>query len=422
MSISAMLKQQGHDVQLLLADEEGRNLESNVYHFHPDYLLMPVITGEHDWVSSIQCQLYSASGHAKLVIGGPHVTYYPETVQYADYIIRGEADNLWGALQNPPGEYLLPPVEDITKLPQPDRSIYYDRYPHLAKASSRQFLTARGCPYGCAFCSNHLTHRMFPDAPLIRRREPLQVINEILGVRRQWGLKTVSFTDDVFTLNNDGWLSHFLLLYKRFVNLPFICNTRFDIFNDELASKLKDAGCYGVEMGVESGVQRIRAEILGKGNKPNETIIKAGEVARKYRLKLKTYNIIGIPGETFDDAMETVHLNQKLHADQTSCSFMTPFPKYDIAKHYPEGTVTTSSIYQPGKWVPREIVNLQTFFFILVKAPWLEGLVRKLCKLPPNPLFRTIALGVYGLFMARVHRLTVGDIWRYVRHIKPERI
>lgn len=420
LAISAMLKQQGHDVQLLLTDEEGHNLNQSIQQFWPHFVLMSVITGEEDWVHEMASFAKSIC-KPRIVLGGPHSTYYPETVQYADYIIRGEADNLWKTLEQPPGEYLLQPVPDITMLPMPDRSLYYDRYPHLAKASSKQVLAARGCPYSCTYCSNSLTHKLFPGTQRVRRRMPSQVVLEIMDVAQHWGLKTVSFTDDVFC-TDEKWLDSFLPLYRSAVGLPFICNTRFDVFNDVLAERLQWAGCFGVEMGVESGVQRIRAEILGKGNKPNETIIKAGQIAKRFGLKLKTYNIIGIPGETFDNAMETVHLNQKLHADQTSCSFMTPFPKYDIAKHYPEGTVTTASIYQPGKWVPREIVNLQTFFFILVKAPWMEGLVRKLCKLPPNPLFRTIALGVYGLFMAKVHRLTVGDIWRYVRHIKPDRI
>jgi radical SAM superfamily enzyme YgiQ (UPF0313 family) len=420
MAISAMLKQQGHDVQLLLTDEEGRNLKQSIQQYWPHFVLMSVITGEERWAQDM-ASLAKSICRPCIVVGGPHPTFYAETVQYADYVIRGEADNLWATLEQPPGEYLLQPVPDIVMLPMLDRSLYYDRYPHLAKASSKQVLAARGCPYACSFCSNHLTHKLFPGTQRVRRRMPSQVVLEIMDVAQHWGLKTVSFTDDVFCTDSE-WLDKFLPLYRSAVGLPFICNTRFDVFNESLAERLKWAGCYGVEMGVESGVQRIRAEILGKGNKPNETIIKAGQIAKKLKLALKTYNIIGIPSETFNDAMETVRLNQQVKADQTSCSFMTPYPKYDIAKHYPAGTVTTSSIYQPGKWVPREIVNLQTFFFILVKAPWLEGLVRKLCKLPPNPLFRTAALGVYGLFMAKVHRLTLGDIWRYVRHIKPERI
>jgi hypothetical protein len=235
----------------------------------------------------------------------------------------------------------------------------------------------------------------------------------------------VSFTDDVFTLDKK-WLTRFLTMYRDIFwkqeRIPFICNTRYDIFDSELAEMLVGAGCYGVEMGIESGVLELRSKVLGKGDRPNERIVVAAMTAKRYGLKLKTYNIIGIPGETFEDAMQTVKLNQQLKADQTSCSYMTPYPKYDIAGHYPEGTVVTSSIYQPGKWLDKRIVNLQTFFFILVKMPWLEGLVRKLCNWKPNRVFRWLALGVYGLFMARVHRLTVGDVWRYVRHIKPERI
>jgi len=409
MSISATLKQNPNNiVDLILVDIEKRPMEW-IKKFNPDYALFPVLTGEAKWVQSFADNLKQELPNVKTVFGGVHATLYPETLR-ADFIVRGEADYLERFIRS--NKMISPYQEDVTQLPQPDRSIYY-KYPHLAKASSKQFITARGCNFNCSFCSGHMYHKLFPKMPRVRRRNPEQVIAEIYDVRSKWGLKSVSFTDDVFTLSPKDWLPKFLDMYKHEIKLPFICNTRFDIINAEFLGMLKDAGCYGLEMGIESGSLRIRKEILNKGAGTNETILKAGRLIKSAGFKLKTYNIIGIPTETLEDAFQTVELNSRIKADQTSCSFMTPFKGYDIAKYYPSDVQLTDSIYRPMSNLSKEIINLQTFFLIATKFPFLIPVIKGLIKLPPNRLFRLMALFIYGLFMAKVHKLTIGDIWRY---------
>jgi radical SAM superfamily enzyme YgiQ (UPF0313 family) len=409
-NISAMLKQMGNDVDLILTDYEKRPLEY-IKKYQPDFVLFPVITGEHLWVQQFASEVKKELPKVKTVMGGPHATLYPDTLK-ADFIVCGEADYLEpDLLSKDNGILYYEPVRDITLLPQQDRSIYY-KYEHLGKASSKQFLSARGCPFSCSFCFGHMSHKMYPDTPRVRRRTPDQVIGEIGSVRARYGLETVSFTDDVFTLNLE-WLKKFLDLYKNEIKLPFICNTRFDIINKELLEMLKDAGCYSLEMGIESGVPLIRQRILNKSDKGNEDIIKAGRLIKSFGLGLKTYNIVGIPTESLEDALETVKLNAEIKADQTSCSFMTPYKYYDIAKYYPDGVELTDSIYKPMKHLSKEIINLQTFFFIATKYPFLLPLIKQLIKLPPNIFYRSMAKLIYGLFMARVHKLTIGDMWRY---------
>ena len=173
---------------------------------------------------------------------------------------------------------------------------------------------------------------------------------------------------------------------------------------------------------MESGVQHIREMVLGKGKGDNAKIIQAGRLIKKYKFGLKTYNMVGLPTETLEDVFETIKLNSQIKADQTSCSFLTPYKGYDIAKYYPDNIELTDSIYKPGQNVPKEIVNLQTFFFIASKYPWTQPIIRKLIKFPPNKFYRLSAMAIYGLFMAKVHKLTMGDMWRYSRHINPFRV
>ncbi len=100
----------------------------------------------------------------------------------------------------------------------------------------------------------------------------------------------------------------------------------------------------------------------------------------------------------------------------------------DVGKHFGKLSdagldhLSEGSYLKPSEPLDDRVVNLQTFFFIAVKFPRLRGLVKRLLRLPPNPVYRFIALAVYGVFMAKCHRLSVGDIFRYGMHIKPNRL
>jgi len=311
---------------------------------------------------------------------------------------------------------------NLDNLPFPDRSVYYDHYPHLKNASSKQFMTGRGCPYNCSFCANHLYKKLYgiPTKEYVRQHSPQYIVDHMYEVKKEYGYKTVSFTDDVLALNVE-WLEEFMGLYEHIIHVPFMCNLRGDNVNHDVINLLKQGGCFGVSMGVESGSDRILRNILHKGETVNQMLTAANEI-KEAGFKLKTYNMIGLPGETLNEAWDTVKVNQIMKPDHTSCSFLTPYPDYKVCEYYDDLPEVTDSIYKPNEDIPREIVNLQTFFYLAVKFPRMQSIIKALIKLRPNPLFRLGALGMYGVGMARVHRLSIGDVWRYSRHINPFRI
>lgn len=418
MSMSAVLKENGHETSLVLTDEHKHPFDE-ILRFQPDFVAFPIYTGEHDWVFSLSKKIKHSTG-IKIILGGPHATFYPETVpSHVDYIVQGEGEQAILDIVN--GKFtdkLYNPVLNLDELPMQDRELYY-KYDHLAKANTKQFLTGRGCPFDCSFCCNHLYMRMYREngfTKFIRRKSPETVIKEMAYVKSKWGFRTASFTDDVFTLDHK-WLDKFLPLYKSEIGTPFACNTRHDLVTPELISSLKLAGCEMVEMGIESGNPELRQLVLHKSKTSNQDIIEAARIIRRFGLKLKTYNIIGLPGETLKKAMETVDLNAKCKPDFAACSFMIPFPKYDIAEHY-NGVKIPDSIYEPLPGTDPELINLQSFFYLMTRYPWAKRAVVPFLRLPPNKLYRFMAMGVYGLFMSRAHGLKAGDLWRYARHIK----
>lgn len=425
MSLSAILKREGIDTDLIMTDEDKPL--PHIRKYSPDFIGFHVLTGEHPWVMRLCKSIRENFPKVRIVLGGPHATSCPEDLAgCADYVVQGEADvslpDVCGDGRLPTGVVpLFPLVQDLSSLPMPDRTIYY-KYPHLAKSTVKQFLTGRGCPYSCSFCINHLARKLYRGQKWVRRRTPEDVITELVWVKSLYGFRTISFSDDVFSLDK-RWLAKFLPLYKSEVKSPFLCNIRCDLVDSELIGTLKDAGCYGLEMGVESGSERIRWDILNKGKVTNRQIVKAGSIVKKRGLMLKTFNMIGIPTETLEDCFRTIAVNTTMQPDHASCTFLVPYPKYAIAEHYKAADQSWEDSYlKPPVWVGKQVVNLQTFFFILVKFPRMAGLVRLLMRIPPNAVYRVAAQLFYGVFMARCHKLTLGDMVRYGLHMNPFRL
>lgn len=453
MYLSAIAKERGFET-CVLADDEEEDIFRTILRIKPILVGISVYTGDH--LKAICLCKKLKNKNIMTVLGGPHPTYYPEIIyeDSVEMIIRGEAEgtfaelldsikekkslikikNLWIKKNNKVYKNELRGiVNDLDSLPVPDRSVYYKSYPFLREISTKQFLTGRGCPYLCTFCSNHILRELYRGkGKYLRRLSPRRAIDEIVEVKIKYGMKTLSFSDDVFATDN-MWLDEFIPLYKKRVGLPFMCNLTANLVTPKLIKKLKMSGCYGISMGIESGNENIRTKVLKKYIS-NKQIIFAGRVIKQYGLVLKTYNIICLPGEEIDEAFETIKINALIKPDQTSCSFLQPFPKYEITEYAKnKGFLDKNynvndyvgSIYKISPIISKtknQLENLQTFFFIGSKFPFLLPVIKLLIKLPPNSGYRLVAKVFYGVYMGRVHRLTLRDMINYARHINPIKI
>jgi anaerobic magnesium-protoporphyrin IX monomethyl ester cyclase len=451
MVISALLKKHGHEVDLLLAGEE-KNIVRTIINTSPDVLGIPCFTDQYMWPVKICREVKTQNPKMLTLLGGPHPTYYPDIINKPgiDIIARGEAEyailelmqklqkkegidqikNLWIKKD---GQIIRNEMDclpaDLDALPLPDREIYY-KYKFLKNVSAKQFLSGRGCPFQCSFCANNILKKLYQGkGKFLRRRDPEGVVQEILDVKKKYGLKTVSFTDDVFIINEE-WLQKFLPLYKKAVGFPFMCNVTANLVTESIVRLLKESGCYGVSMGIESGNEKIRRDVLLK-NISNDQIIGAAKLVKKYGLLLKTYNILCLPDETIENALETLALNAKIKSDFAACSLLQPYPDYDITEyakkhHYLPADYglknISGGIYRSSPLTIKDktqFMNLQKLFFMGVKMPWTIPLIKKMIKLPPNFIFDLVGKAVYGLFMSRVHKLTWKDIFNYVLHVDP---
>ncbi len=150
---------------------------------------------------------------------------------------------------------------------------------------------------------------------------------------------------------------------------------------------MRNAGCYIAYFGIESGNDYIRNQILGK-NIDRQQIIDTAKMLRKNGIKIGTFNMVGMPGETFENAWETVRLNQIIHSDYPWCSIIQPYPGTEL-----EAYARQTGVLSPGYGVDslsqsyfndtvlqnpdsEALVVLQKLFYLAVRFPELEKTIR----------------------------------------------
>jgi anaerobic magnesium-protoporphyrin IX monomethyl ester cyclase len=147
-------------------------------------------------------------------------------------------------------------IEDLDLQPWPARDAidvgrYIQTWRDAHGQGSLSFITARGCPYRCRWCSHQvfgMTHR---------RRKPLAVVDEVEWLLSTYQPDMVWIADDVFTIHHN-WLRQYAAeMRRRGLRIPFECISRADRLNDEAADLLAELGCFRVWIGSESGSQRI---------------------------------------------------------------------------------------------------------------------------------------------------------------------
>ncbi len=220
--------------------------------------------------------------------------------------------------------------DDFDSRPLPDRDLYYGPYPFIGKLPLKRFSAGRGCMHACRFCylpGLRRGHQM-PRVG-IRRKSVARLLAEVGPVRARWPMSRVHFSDDLFA-PDDPWMEEFAARWPAEVGLPFSCQTSAETLTERRTELLARAGAVSVTIGIETGVEDIRRNLLGRGT-TDRTIEAAVERLRRHGISLVANSIFGSPGQGLDEAIETLGFNQRHAPDHVRPMHAYPTPGTPLA-------------------------------------------------------------------------------------------
>jgi len=232
--------------------------------------------------------------------------------------------------KNSKGDIIKNPIQpldpDLSKLPLPDYSIFDTE--NISKASSGwvAILVIRGCPYNCYYCCNHVVRNIYPKKENYFRtpsvRHAIKLIKNALNFYKN--TKGISFADDLMTFN-ENWFDEFSAAYIKEIGLPYICNSRIECLSEKTVVNLKRSDCKTVYIGVESGDENIRKQLLNRFYS-NDQIIDGFSRLKKSGIASFSYNIVGFPFETKEQMQETLEINKIIQPDNGAVFYFYPYP------------------------------------------------------------------------------------------------
>jgi len=293
-----------------------------------------------------------------VILGGPHTSLFPKEavgLPCIDYVVLGEGEvplgqlldrieesgrlpgTGWRGEDGLPREGTcvedLPAVldkctqkqkhryffQDLDDLPIPNRALTpYRMYSTVVskRPPTTIMVSSRGCPYSCSFCYT-------AGGKKYRERTPSSVVDE-MRASVALGIHEFLFFDETFTINKERIYQVCDAIIASGLDVLWDVRARVDCVDEPLLRRMKEAGCGRVQYGIESGTQRVM-DILNKGT----TLEQAREAIRlTRRVGLSTYAdfMIGAPGESREEIMETLRFAQRLNLDYVHFSVTMPLP------------------------------------------------------------------------------------------------
>ncbi len=348
--LSSALKQAGHKTSLIhcIKPLEKENFLTQYEPEKPDIIAISSTTNTIAYSKDVISWLRTVT-KKPIICGGIHASLDPEgtiKINGLDGIVVGEGDKVivdicnllekgedpstvgsvwWKKSGTIVRNSVLPLIEDLDAFPYPDRELFDENQLEDTRLKRGTFMASRGCPFNCSFCCNHTLRAMYPNSKrYVRFRSVNNLITEmeeVLSTRPY--IESISLHDDILNLNRD-WFRDFVSEYRKRIGLPFSSNTHPTLLNMEMAELLKKANCTNLSIGVESGNDYIRKEVLNR--KMSDQRIKDAIIcARRAGLRTSSFNMVGLPFEDMKKVLDTVKLNAFCKPSGSQVSIFYPY-------------------------------------------------------------------------------------------------
>lgn len=320
-----------------------------------------------------------------VVVGGNHSSSYWAHVlknEAIDYVVIGEGENTLlelcksllenGGADNIPGVALRnsdgvirknqdrPLMENIDDIPSPAwdlidfKQYLNNQNPYSMRAPGTGIVSSRGCPGKCVYCTvQAVWGRKW------RGHSPKRVVDEIEFLQKTYGIKEIAFLDDSASINAKRWIGICDELIRR------KCNVRWTTPNGiahwsltpEILNKMKEAGCYRITFGIESGNPETR-EFLGKPHSL-EQAKKLLHHANKIGMWTLCTNIIGFPYENEDSIQDTIRFAKECGTDFACFYMLIPQPTSNVYQYFKkEGLLNFDNFFESDTYDEEEFEKI----------------------------------------------------------------
>ena len=355
--LAANLERGGHAVSILDAPALDltsvgicESIEAESYDLIGVTMLTPMYRRSIEVVRVIK----KAFPELPIVVGGPHPTILPEETMIQnkeiDFAVIGEGEIVFlifvNALEknedtegipgiayrknntvivNRPPEMLA----HLDDLPIPARHLLPMHAYHMTESRTQSehaftVSVSRGCPFNCAFCCRIIFGRK------VRHHSVDRIIDEITILVNDYGAKEINLEADTLTVNK-----HFInSLCEKIISsglsrkITWTCESRIDTINEDMLKKMKEAGCWEISYGVETGSQRL-LDLIHK-DISLEQIEKTFAITKQIGIDIRAFYMLGIPTETREESLKTIAFAKKLDARWSQFTVFTPFPGTEL--------------------------------------------------------------------------------------------
>ncbi|MBI4454634.1 MAG: cobalamin B12-binding domain-containing protein [Acidobacteria bacterium] len=283
-----------------------------------------------------------------VVLGGQHATIMTEEVlsdPNIDFVVRGEGEQTFiELLRQMEGEKDWTKIDglsykdhgrvvhnkpralltELDSFAMPARQCLFEVDKYESQALGKLF-ASRGCPYQCTYCGtqNVWTYKL-------RHHSAERVMEEIRKVKKEFGTTYFTFFDDVFGIDRRKALELTRKMAEAKLNISWDCLTRANLVSAELLSAMKAAGCTKIDMGVESGSEKVLKDT--KKGVTKDQIRVGAALVKKHKILLYMFFMTGLPTETEEDAKQTREFLKELKPDWAGISIFTPIPGTELYK------------------------------------------------------------------------------------------
>jgi anaerobic magnesium-protoporphyrin IX monomethyl ester cyclase len=391
--LSSVLRAEGHVTRLVvLGSDFGQEnlpwMRSHVEEFQPGVIGYTAISTQFSFIKKVAAFIGEQFPHIHQIAGGPHISLNPAEGCDGPFhelcVGEGEAAmrelcaalaagvapagiaNLWlrrdGEWERNPTR---PFLQDLDSLPFPDRDMWTP-WIHETPHARPSVLLGRGCPFHCAYCSNHALQRL-AEGRYVRVRSPENIVAEIAAVSAAAPQKREMFLE-VETIGIDlEWVEALCARLRDFNAgrpLPVTFGTNFRVMpggaGTAVLEALAKSNFTSVTIGLESGSERIRTQVLRR-NYSNDDVIDAVRRARALGLNVVLNNIIGLPEETPEDFQQTVAVNRACRPDGYFLYLFYPYPGTEIHRQLEEkGLLQSNRLDTPYERI-RAVLDLPSY-------------------------------------------------------------